>query len=281
MKKDSEARSFVKKIQEAINERNWRTNKRKEELVKKVLNDQLSRPQIPQVKEDETKNNYTPNPAKYKKVNQIELPSIVKQQMATNINAVINSVKGSNLNDFTFKPNKPVQTKVTNENKSPKLNPNSNYNANNEHRSLNNINSINNSENIEESDNKFIMGTLPKIERNNSSKQKMNEYSISRSKSPTGVRTKSPDIVKSQNYNNYTNNGNYTNSNEDLIQNIYQKNKSPYFFNNPKYSKYLENKHANLKIKQNFKKSDIKYLSDLNNESDGDLEILYVNLFNF
>ena len=57
MQKNSEARSFVKKIHNEINERNERSNKRKHDLLKKVLNDKnlLSIPQNLQFKGDEIK----------------------------------------------------------------------------------------------------------------------------------------------------------------------------------------------------------------------------------
>ncbi len=75
--------------------------------------------------------------------------------------------------------------------------------------------------------------------------------------------------------NNYYNDGKYINVEDNLHDSSLVKvNKSPYYFNNPKYKNFLENKHLNLKLKKHVKNNDIKYLSDSNNISDGDLEIL-------
>jgi len=248
MKKDSEARSFIKKIKDEINERNWRTNKRHQDLIDKVLNDKNER-KFPLNSNLEEAKHYTPNiinQQRAKPTGTLELPILPRQQ--------VNVAKSSNLNDLTFKPAK----KVFSSSIDLKNNKHNNQNINAEYR-------------IEDNENKLAICSLPLLERNNLSKIKKTENSSA------GGKGSRAELKNQNNINNVSSSGQYNTKtiDEDFINNSYQKNnRSPYYFNNPKYSKFLENKHVNLKIKRHIQNNDIKFLSDTNNISDGDLEIL-------
>ena len=246
MQKDSEARSFIKKIKDEINKRNWRSNKRNQDLIEKVLNDQNER-KFPLNSNLEEAKHYTPNiinQQRAKPTGNLELPILPRQQ--------VNVAKSSNLKDFTFKPAK----KVFPSSIDLKYNKNNNQNINAEYR-------------IEDNENKFAIGSLPLLEINNLSKIKKRENSSA------GGKGSQAEQKNQNNTNSVSSNEQYKTIDEDFIDNSYQKNnRSPYYFNNPKYSKFLENKHVNLKIKKHVQNNDIKFLSDTNNISDGDLEIL-------